>query len=102
QAQALKRLRTGHLMDEVAVDIDQAGAVFAFVDQVVVPDLVVKSLLCGHFRSIRRLGLIDADRRSASTSPANGRRQARRAASASIAMCRARKRQGSRARSSSA
>jgi hypothetical protein len=41
-AQAFERLRARHLVDEVAVDIKQAGAVGLLVDQVVVPDLVVQ------------------------------------------------------------
>jgi uncharacterized protein YijF (DUF1287 family) len=41
-AQALEGLRAGDLMDEVAVDIEQAGAVLLPVDDVVVEDLVVE------------------------------------------------------------
>ncbi len=41
-AQAFERLRARHLVDEMAVDIKQAGAVGLLVDQVVVPDLVVQ------------------------------------------------------------
>ena len=41
-AQALERLRARHLVDEVAVDIEQAGAVGLLVDHMVVPDLVVE------------------------------------------------------------
>ena len=51
QAQALERLRARHLMHEVAVDIDQAGAVGLLVDQVVVPDLVVEGARLCHRRS---------------------------------------------------
>ena len=42
-AQALERLRTGHLVDQVAVDVQQAGAVVLLVDQVRLPDLVEQS-----------------------------------------------------------
>ena len=42
QAQALEGLRARHLVDEVAVDIEEAGAVRLPVDDVVVPDLVVE------------------------------------------------------------
>ena len=41
-AQALEGLRARHLVHEMAVDIDQAGAVGLLVDQMVVPDLVVE------------------------------------------------------------
>src|SRR4030095_7560907 len=39
-AQALEGLRARHLMDEMAVDIKQAGAVVLAMDEVTVPDLV--------------------------------------------------------------
>jgi len=42
QPQALERLRRRHLMDDVAVDVEQAGAVRLLIDQMVGPDLVVK------------------------------------------------------------
>ena len=42
-AQALEGLRAGHLVHEVAVDVEQARAVRLRVDDVVVPDLVVQS-----------------------------------------------------------
>ena len=41
-AQALEGLRRRHLMHEMPVDIEQAGAVGLLVDQMVVPDLVVE------------------------------------------------------------
>ena len=51
-AQALERLRARHLVHEVPVDIEQAGAVRLLVDQVVVPDLVVEGAgLCHGFGS---------------------------------------------------
>ena len=50
QAQALEGLRARHLMDEVAVDIEQAGAVVLAVDDVVVEDLVVECARCAHGR----------------------------------------------------
>ena len=40
--QAFERLRAGHFVDEVAVDIKQAGAVIGFVYQMIVPDFVVQ------------------------------------------------------------
>src|SRR5581483_3501532 len=46
--EALEGLRRGHLMHEMAVDIEQAGAVLGFVDQMVVPDLVVQRGRFGH------------------------------------------------------
>ncbi len=49
-AQALEGLRAGDLVDEVAVDIEQAGAVVLAVDDVVLEDLVVEGfcLSVGH------------------------------------------------------
>ena len=41
-AQPLERLRARHLVDQVAVDVDQAGAVVAPLDDVGVPDLLVQ------------------------------------------------------------
>ena len=41
-AQAFERLRRGHLMDDMPVDVEQAGAVGLLVDQMVGPDLVVE------------------------------------------------------------
>ena len=52
-AQAFERLRRGHLMDQMAVDIEQAGAVFGFVNQMVVPDLVVQRGRLGHERKLQ-------------------------------------------------
>ena len=49
-AQALEGLRRGHLVDEMAVDIEQAGAVIGLVNQMVVPDLVVQRGGLGHER----------------------------------------------------
>ena len=43
RAQAFESLRRRHLMHEMAVDIEQRGAVRLFVDQMVFPDFVVKS-----------------------------------------------------------
>jgi hypothetical protein len=42
EPQRCKRLRAIHLIDKVTVDIDQAGAVRPLIDQVVIPDHVVK------------------------------------------------------------
>ena len=47
-AQAFESLRRGDFMDEMAVDIEKTGAVGLFVDQVIVPDLVVKGTRCAH------------------------------------------------------
>src|SRR5581483_2528634 len=63
-AQALEGLRRRHLMHKVPVDIDEAGAVRLFVNQMVVPDLVVKrarfhsqcpAVAKGFKRTVRRL-----------------------------------------------
>ena len=43
-AQPFKGLRTGHFVDEVTVDIQQASAVIGFVDDMGVPDFIVKRL----------------------------------------------------------
>jgi hypothetical protein len=44
-------------MNEMAVDIEQAGAVFGFVNQMVVPDFVVKRGRLGHERKLQgRIG----------------------------------------------
>src|SRR5262245_21984404 len=48
-AQAFEGLRARHLMHEVAVDIDQAGAVRRLMNEVLVPDLVVQRACFGHF-----------------------------------------------------
>ena len=40
--QSLKGLRAGHFMHEVAVDIEQAGAILLLVDDMFVPDFVIK------------------------------------------------------------
>src|SRR5581483_12185637 len=51
--QALEGLRRGHFMDQMAVDIEQAGAVTGFVDQMVVPDFVVQRGRFGHERELQ-------------------------------------------------
>ena len=48
QAQAFKGLGGGHFMDEMPVDIEQAGAILCLVNQMIVPDLVVKCARLGH------------------------------------------------------
>jgi hypothetical protein len=48
KAEPLEGLRAGHLVHQVAVDIDQAGAVRLLVHQVVLPDLVVEGARLGH------------------------------------------------------
>ena len=53
-AQALEGLRARHLVDEVAVDVEEAGAVRLRVDDVVVPDLVVERARLGHGVRSRR------------------------------------------------
>src|SRR5690606_18732516 len=46
--QSLECLRARHLMDEMPVDVDQAGAVVVFMDEMIVPDLVVERPWRGH------------------------------------------------------
>jgi hypothetical protein len=41
-AQALEGLRAGHFVHQMAVDVEDGGAVFFGVDDVLVPDLVVQ------------------------------------------------------------
>ncbi len=45
-AQPLEGLRAGHFVHQVAIDVDQAGAVFLAMNEVVVPELVVERA-CG-------------------------------------------------------
>jgi hypothetical protein len=51
QAQALKGLGGGYFMDQMAVDIEQAGAILCLMNQMIVPDLVVKCAWLGHEKS---------------------------------------------------
>ncbi len=53
-AQAFECLRRGYLVHQVAVDIEQAGAVIGFVHQMVVPDLVVQRGGVGHERQLQK------------------------------------------------
>src|SRR5262249_15447521 len=46
QLQSLESLRAGHFMQQVAIDVEQRGAVFLDVDGVVIPEFVVERL--GH------------------------------------------------------
>ena len=48
EPEALEGLRAGHLMNQVAVDIEERGAVRRFLHQMVVPDLVIERLCGGH------------------------------------------------------
>src|SRR5262249_31266390 len=48
QLQPFKGLRCRNLVDQVKVDIDQAGPVILTVDDVVFPDLVEEGAGCGH------------------------------------------------------
>ncbi len=48
QSQALEGLRAGHLVNQMAVDIEKAGTVVLTVDQVVVEDFVVEGAWSGH------------------------------------------------------
>lgn len=53
RAQAFERLRRGYLVHQMAIDIEQAGAVICFVHQMVVPDLVVQRGRFGHERKLQ-------------------------------------------------
>src|SRR5258707_12622238 len=48
RAQTFKSLRTGHFMDKMPIDIDQAGAVILTVYQMVFPNLVEQRLRLRH------------------------------------------------------
>ncbi len=50
--EAVEGLRAGHLVDEVAVDVEQRGAVVLGADDVLVPELVVEGSAIRHPRSI--------------------------------------------------
>jgi len=54
QPQPFERLRRGHLVQDVAVDVEQRGAVVAAADLVHLPQLVVQGL-AGHWRVSRRI-----------------------------------------------
>jgi len=58
-AQAFERLRRGHLVHQMAVDIEQAGTVLGFVDQMVVPDLVVQRGRFGHELELQKKFSVD-------------------------------------------
>jgi hypothetical protein len=47
QSQAFERLRRGHFVDDVTVDVDQRRAIVALFDQMRIPELVVKRF-AGH------------------------------------------------------
>ncbi len=51
QAQTLKGLRACHFMDEMAVDVEKAGAVLFHFDQMSIPDFIVHGARCSHFHS---------------------------------------------------
>ena len=55
-AQALEGLGARHFVDEVAVDVEQAGAVLCFMCQVIIPDLVIERARLGHRFCLRRSG----------------------------------------------
>ncbi|OSM05107.1 hypothetical protein MAIT1_03251 [Magnetofaba australis IT-1] len=44
QSQTLERLRAGHFVNQVAVDVNQTGPVLIGADEVGVPDLIIKGL----------------------------------------------------------
>ena len=54
EPQAFERLRARHFVHEMPVDIDEAGAVRLFVDEVVVPDFIVERARFGHVTKLRR------------------------------------------------
>ncbi len=49
-AQAFERLRAGDLVDQMAVDIQKAGAVIGFIRDMGIPDFIIKGL-GGHVSS---------------------------------------------------
>ncbi len=58
QAKPLKRLWRRHLMHEVAINIDQAGAIRAALDDMRVPDLLIEGAELNHSGSPPRPGKI--------------------------------------------
>ena len=49
QTQAFKRLGRGHLMDDLAINIDQRRAIFALGNEVGFPQFVIEGLACHAF-----------------------------------------------------
>ena len=78
----LERLRARHFVHEVAVDVEQAGAVGLAVDDVVVEDLVVERLgrVLGH-----RLGSLEARACGLDSAPVGSSQTRRPARHASLA-----------------
>ena len=60
--QPLKGLRAGHFVDQMAVDIQQASAVIGLMDNVIVPDLVVKCAR-SHGSSLLELAVMEENDR---------------------------------------
>ena len=70
EPQALEGLRARHFMHQMPVDIDEAGAVRLFVDEMIVPNLVAEGsglghgpvscaiLACGLFSRLQRKGKV--------------------------------------------
>ena len=99
-AQPFERLRRGHFVHQMAVDIEQAGAVLGLVHQMVVPDLVVQRGGFGQrtwCQSLSRNG--DVETECASRSQC-GALEARQAISPAVVR-RPKNRHGRRLRSSS-
>ena len=61
-AQALEGLRARHLVHEMAVDIEEAGAVRRLMHQVLVPDLVVNGAGFGHVGWVGSLARVSGAR----------------------------------------
>ena len=66
-AQALEGLRAGHLVHQMPVDIEQAGAVRRLMHQVRVPDLVVDGAGLGHLQLL--CGLAASSARDSVSAP---------------------------------
>ncbi len=47
-AQTLEGLRACHLMHKVAINIQKAGAILSLMDEMGIPDFVIKGFSCGH------------------------------------------------------
>src|SRR5919204_3162046 len=89
-------------MDEMAVDIEQAGAILGFVHQMVVPDLVVQRGRLGHELQLRKMILREQDRRRSAPTRETWAAPQRARISSEVAEVanRPKKRPGSRERSS--
>jgi hypothetical protein len=60
EPQAFERLRARYFVDNVAVDINERGAVGLLLDQMIVPDFIVERARLGHGRKLAKLRRLPA------------------------------------------